>query len=175
LWLVALLLSFALHRANLGGTLPARSAYASPVLPLVIAVSSFSAVIGGLQSTRIATAHRSFEQKRLMQMELISQTAGLIVMMVMGVMSRSIWALVAGGLVSSLTMTTLSHTWLSGHPNRIRWETKALRELIGFGKWIFISSAVFVFVTNGDRLLRSAHGALLSCGRDGNETTAHQS
>jgi O-antigen/teichoic acid export membrane protein len=28
-----------------------------------------------------------------------------------------------------------------------------LRELIGFGKWIFVSSAVYVFVTNGDRLL----------------------
>jgi O-antigen/teichoic acid export membrane protein len=153
LWLIALILSLALHRANLGGMLPAKSAYASPVLPFVIAVSSLSALIAGLQSTKIATAHRSFDQKRLMQIELISQIAGLAVMMALGLMSRSIWALVAGGLVASLTMTTLSHTWLGGHPNRVRWEMQALRELIGFGKWIFVSSAVYVFVTNGDRLL----------------------
>ena len=153
LWLIALLLSIALHLANLGGTLPAKSVYASPVLPLVIAVSSLSAVIFGFQSTRMATANRSFDQKRLIQIELIGQIAGLIVMIVIGVMNRSIWALVAGGLVASLTTTALSHTWMSGHPNQFRWEKNALRELIGFGKWIFVSSAVYVLTFQGDRLL----------------------
>ncbi|MGH6890844.1 MAG: oligosaccharide flippase family protein, partial [Dongiaceae bacterium] len=149
LWLVALLLSIALHFANLGGMLPAKSVYASPVLPLVIAVSSFSAVFLGFQSTKMATAHRSFDQKRFIQIELIGQLAGLIVMIVIGVMTRSIWALVAGGLVASLTTTALSHTWMSGHPNHFRWEKNALRELIGFGKWIFVSSAVYVLASQG--------------------------
>jgi O-antigen/teichoic acid export membrane protein len=153
LWLVALLLSIALHLANLGGMLPAKSVYASPVLPLVIAVSSLSAIISGFQSTRMATAHRSFDQKRLTQIELIGQFAGVIVMIVIGVLNRSIWSLVAGGLVAWLTTTALSHTWLSGHPNRFRWEKNALRELIDFGKWIFVSSAVYVLAINGDRLL----------------------
>jgi len=153
LWLVALLLSIALHLANLGGMLPVKSVYASPVLPLVIAVSSLSAVISGFQSTRMATAHRGFDQKRLTQIELISQFAGVIVMIVMGVQSRSIWALVAGGLVASLATTALSHTWMHGHPNRFRWEKNALRELIDFGNWVFVSSAVYVLAINGDRLL----------------------
>lgn len=153
LWLIALGLSIALHLANLGGMLSAASAYASPELPLVIAVSSFSAVIFGFLSTRMATAHRGLDQKRLVQVELIGQLTALIVMIAIGVMTRSIWALVAGGLVASLTTTALSHTWMSGHPNRFRWEKNALRELIDFGKWIFVSSAVFVFVINGDRLL----------------------
>lgn len=153
LWLVALLLSLALHLANLGGMLPAKSVYASPVLPLVIAVSSLSAVISGLQSTRSATAYRSLDQKRIVQIQLIAQLAALIVMIPIGVISRSIWALVAGGLVASLTATVLSHTWMTGHPNRLRWEKNALRELIGFGKWIFVSSAVYVLAVNGDRLL----------------------
>ena len=153
LWLVALLLALALHAANARGMLPANTVYASAVLPLVIAISSFQAVIIGLQSTRIATAHRSFNQKRLAQTELIAQFAGLVVMMALGFATRSIWALVAGGLVSSLTTTVLSHTWLSGHRNRFRWEKEALRELFDFGKWIFISSAVSVLAFNGDRIL----------------------
>jgi O-antigen/teichoic acid export membrane protein len=153
LWSIALLLSSALHFANLGGMFPAKSVYASSVLPLVIAVSSFAAVIYGFQSTKIATAHRRFDQKRLTQIELISQLAGLVVMIVIGVTSRSIWALVAGGLVAVLTATALSHTWMGGHPNRFRWEKNALRELISFGKWIFVSSAVYVLAVNGDRLL----------------------
>ena len=153
LWLAALGLSIALHFANLRGMLPANSVYASPVLPLVIAVSSVSAVILGLQSTRMATAHRSLDQQRITQIELIGQFIGLIVMVAIGVISRSIWALVAGGLVTSLTATALSHTWMSGHPNRFRLDKNALRELIGFGKWLFVSSALGVFAANGDRLL----------------------
>lgn len=153
LWFVALGLGIALHLANHAGLLPAKSAYASPVLPLVIAVISFSAVILGFQSTRLATAHRNFDQKRLIQIELTGHLAGLIVMVAIGVISRSIWALVAGSLVAPLMTMVLSHTWMSGHRNRFRWEKNALRELIGFGKWIFASSAVGVFAAHGDRLL----------------------
>lgn len=153
LWLFALLLSIALHFANLAGMLPAKSAYASPVLPLIIAVSSLSAIIFGFQSTQMAVADRSFDQKRLAQIELISQLAGLVVMIVFGVAAHSIWALVAGGLLASLTATALSHTWMSGHPNRFRLEKSALRELTQFGKWVFVSSAVGVLALNGDRLL----------------------
>lgn len=153
LWLVAILVSIALHTANLGGLLPPKSVYASPVLPLVIAVSSLSALIAGFQSTRMATAHRTFDQKRLIQIQLVGQVAALIVMIVIGAISRSIWALVAGGLVASLTSTALSHAWMSGHSNRLRWEKDALREMIGFGKWVFMSSTVYVLAVNGDRLL----------------------
>jgi O-antigen/teichoic acid export membrane protein len=153
LWLVALGVSVVLHLVNVSGMLPATSAYASPVLPLVIAVSCFSAVILGFQSTKMATAHRRFNQKRVIQIELIGQCAALSVMIVIGVMNHTIWALVAGVLVSSLATTALSHIWLAGHPNRFRWESDAIRELIGFGKWIFISSAVYVLAITGDRLL----------------------
>jgi len=153
LWSVALLLAVTLHLANLGGMLPAKSAYASPELPLVIAISSFSAVISGFQSTKMPTAPRSFEQKRVNEIALIGQIAGLIIMIAIGVMTRSIWALVAAGLVASLTPTVLSHTRMRGHPNRLRWEKDALRELIGFGKWAFVSSVFTVLAANGDRLM----------------------
>lgn len=155
LWLGALLVSAALHHASLGAMLPGKSVYASPVLPLVLAVSSVAAVISGFQSTKTAVADRGFNQKRLIQIELTSQCAGLAVMIVIGVISRSIWALVAGGLVVQLTTTVLSHTWMSGHPNRLRWEKATLRELSGFGKWIFFSSFVGVLANQGDRLLVS--------------------
>jgi O-antigen/teichoic acid export membrane protein len=153
LCMLAVLLSSALHLANSGGMLPAQSVYASPVLPLVIAISSLSAVILGFQSTKMATADRRFDQKRIIQIALISQVSALVVMISIGVMSRSIWALVAGGLVASLTTAVLSHTWMSGHPNRFRLEKRSFRELISFGKWIFVSSAAGVLAANGDRLL----------------------
>jgi O-antigen/teichoic acid export membrane protein len=153
IWLIGLGLSLALHVANVWGIVPANSAYASPVLPLVIAVISFEAVISSLASTKMATASRNLDQKRIVQIRLISQVVALVVMIAVGVMSRSIWALVAGGLVAPLATAVLSHTMMQGHPNRFRWEKNARRELIGFGKWIFVSSVVSVLAMNGDRLL----------------------
>jgi O-antigen/teichoic acid export membrane protein len=153
LWLLALLLCTALYFANRAGLLPAASVYAAPVLPWVIAASSLQSLMAGLQSTRMATALRNLDQKRLIQIELAGQIAGLLVMLPIGFLTRSIWSLVAGGLIASLTVTILSHCWLRGHKNRLRIERRALGELIGFGKWIFISSAVGVLAINGDRLL----------------------
>lgn len=153
LWAVAILLSAALYMANLGGYVPANSVYASPALPLVIAVTSFSACISGFASTRLFTALRVLDQKRSIQVELAGQVAGLAVMITLGVITRSIWSLVASVLVSSFTTTVLSHVWMSGHPNRIQWDRDALHELLHFGKWIFVSSAVYVLAVNGDRII----------------------
>jgi len=157
LWLIALLLSGATYYASHAGMFPDESVYASPVLPLVIAVGSFATVISGFASTKIATAYRTFDQQKLVQIEVLSQVLALAVMVCVGILTRSIWALVAGGLVATLTVTVLSHTWIKGRPNRFRLERKALRELIGFGKWIFLSSAVGILAINGDRILLGAY------------------
>jgi len=153
LWMVALALSAGLHFANRAGMLPADSAYAAPLLPLVIAVTSLAAVLTGFQSTAVATAHRHFNQKRLMRIELAGQACGLIAMIAIAAISRSVWALVAGALVSTLATTVMSHLYLGGHRNRWCWDRDARGELMGFGRWVFISSAIGVFAANGDRLL----------------------
>jgi len=156
LWLASLLLSLGLYYMGHHGMLLAESVYAAEALPTVIAVSSLVAVIAGFQSTRMPSAHRGFDQKRLTQIDLVGQVAGLVVMIAIGIQTGSIWALVAGALVVALTKTTLSHYWMSGHPNRFRLERHALSELVGFGKWVFVSSAVGVLAVNGDRLLLGA-------------------
>jgi O-antigen/teichoic acid export membrane protein len=153
LWLAALLLAGALYLANLRGLLPPQSAYAAPVLPAVIAATALSAVIAGFSSTKIASACRHFRQQRVVQIEVISQATALVTMVVLGIATRSIWALVAGGLVATLMVTVMSHLWMDGVSNLFRYEKKALGELISFGKWIFISSAVGILAINGDRIL----------------------
>jgi O-antigen/teichoic acid export membrane protein len=154
--MVMLLLSIGLYLAGQADMLSPKTAYASPELPLVIAVYSISAIISGFQSTKIATAYRDFEQRRITEITLISQFAGLIVMITIGVIDRSIWALVSGALVSALATTVLSHTWMRGHVNRWRFEKKSARELFDFGKWVFISSAFYMLTMSGDKLLFGA-------------------
>lgn len=153
LWSLTILASIALYFANRRGLLAGDSVYASPILPFVMVVSSFSTIIAGFQSTSMAVADRDFNQKRLAEIGLISQVSGLVLMIAIGAATHSVWALVAGGLLTTLTSTVLSHTWMGGRPNRFRFERRAVRELTEFGKWVFVSSAVGVLALNGDRLL----------------------
>jgi O-antigen/teichoic acid export membrane protein len=83
----------------------------------------------------------------------LSQVAGLLLTLGWALVERSIWALVAGNLCSALVMVLLSHTWLRGVRNRWEWDRSAFREIVQFGKWIFLSSILGFLVNQGDRLL----------------------
>lgn len=131
---------------------PANSTYSAPQLPQVLAFTSFSALIYGFQSTKVAVAFRHFQQKKLVLIELGAQLAGLLVMFVVGYFTRSIWSLVAAGLVSASVNTLLGHLWVRGENNQLHWDAAALKELVAFGRWILLSSAVGVLAVQGDRI-----------------------
>ncbi|MGF6286613.1 O-antigen/teichoic acid export membrane protein [Pseudomonas sp. BT76 TE3572] len=128
------------------------STYAAPELPLVLAVTGFSAIIVGFQSTKMDLAVRAFQQKKVVLTEFGSQVVGLVVMLAIGYFTRSIWSLVIAGLVQSMVNTLLGHLWFEGPSNRLRWERAALDELVSFGRWILLSSAVGVLALYGDRV-----------------------
>lgn len=132
---------------------PADSTYAAPALPLVLAVTSLSSLIYGFQSTKVALAFRSFQQGKVVLIELFAQFSGLLVMFGVGYATGSIWSLVASSLVAALVIIILGHTWLQGPPNRLQWDYSALKELVAFGRWIMVSSAVGVLAMQGDRIL----------------------
>jgi O-antigen/teichoic acid export membrane protein len=130
----------------------ADSTYAAPELPAVLAVTGFSAIIVGFQSTKIDLAVRAFQQKKVVLTEFTSQFIGLLVMLVIGYFTRSLWSLVIAGLVQSLVNTLMGHFWFEGPSNRLRWERAALEELVGFGRWILLSSVLGVLAMYGDRV-----------------------
>jgi O-antigen/teichoic acid export membrane protein len=153
LWLVALVISMLVLFVGRLGFLNSDSVYGNPSLPYVIAVLSFNALIGGLTSTKIALAGRSLAIGRLTQIEIASQIAGLLSMLVWIAFDRSIWALVAGSIVAAFARMFLSHVWLPGSRNRWQWDSAAVVEIFGFGKWVFLSSILGFLLINGDRLL----------------------
>ncbi|MBV4491489.1 oligosaccharide flippase family protein [Pseudomonas oryzicola] len=152
LFILTLLLALGAWLAQHAELWPADSTYAEPVLPMVLAATGLSAVIWGFQSTKIDVAVRTFQQKRVALVDLASQVVGLVVMLVLGYLTHSVWALVIAGLVSALAWTLLGHTALEGPRNRLQWDRSALNELIVFGRWILLSSMVGVLAMYGDRI-----------------------
>jgi O-antigen/teichoic acid export membrane protein len=153
LWMVALLICTAMYFAPRWHLTPTDSVYGNRLLPFVVAAVSSAALVGGFESTKSLEASRNLRLAGITKIDLYSQLVGLFVMIGWGVLDRSIWALVAGGLCSTLARTLFSHVLLSGTPNRWHFEREAFREIIKFGKWIFFSSALFFFASNGDRLI----------------------
>lgn len=152
-WIGTSLFVVGLYLANKYGLIPTGSTYATPVLPAVLLACSFVAVIQSFRSTKMFTANRHFSLARLTQIELISQLIGMAVTVGGAWMTRSVWAVVAGMVISTLATVLLSQYWLPGPRNRFHWDKGALRELMEFGRWVFISSAVSVLAMNGDRIL----------------------
>lgn len=59
----------------------------------------------------------------------------------------SVWALVNAALFGAFVKMAASHMMIPGPRDRWAWDVTAVYELIGFGKWIFLST-VLSFVTN---------------------------
>jgi len=111
--------------------------YADPLLPWVISVYSLTAVIQGFGSTKLAVARRRMRMRPITEKRRSranwsrwSSTVGPRPWW-----THSIWALVAGSLVSSVSGCLLGH-WLLPGPTRQAWlgTRRRWRELLGFGK-----------------------------------------
>ena len=153
IWGACLCGAGALYLLNQAALVPAGTVYAAAILPAMIAATSFTSVIAGYTSTKAITANRDLDMRRVTLTDLIAQTTGLLVMFAVGWWTRSIWSVIAGMMVASLVNLSLSHAWLPGHRNRFAFDATCVKEILNFGRWIFISSALGVLAANGDRLL----------------------
>ncbi len=82
----------------------------------MVPVIAFTSVLQGFQSTKVYTANRELAIARISLLEISAQMAGAAVMVGWAYLHRSVWALVAGAIVSNLVKTLLTHTMLPGVP-----------------------------------------------------------
>ena len=153
IWVVCVLASLALYALGRSAWAPVGTVYAVAVLPWIIASTSFASAIMGFTSTKAITANRDLDMRKITLIELISQLSGLLLMFAIGWWTRSIWSVVAGVLLVPVVSVWLSHAWLHGHANRFRFDAGCVKDIVAFGRWIFVSSALGVLAANGDRLL----------------------
>ena len=153
LWFVALAMSF-----------PAAAFFDAPELRWVLPVAAGTAVIQGFRSTNWFTANRNLSVRGMMLIDLGTSAVQAAVMIgwAYGI-DPSVWALVAGGLVSTAFSVTLSHC-LPGIRNRLAFERGAAGELVRFGRWLFLSTIVTFFAMHLDKLFL---GAFLTTGAFG--------
>jgi O-antigen/teichoic acid export membrane protein len=138
--------------------------YDAPILLQVVPVACISLLILSAEPTRTDTAERHLNLGWITLLELTSQVAALVVMVVLALLTGSIWALVVGSLAAAVVRVTLAWTVLPGIVNRPRLEPRAMSELIHFGKWIFLSTVAGFLVQQADKLVLGRYLSLSELG-----------
>lgn len=156
IWVFSLLTAACFFSLDLFDFWAKDSVYKDPLLPSIIAVIGFNAVIGGFESTKLATANRDLSLAKNVAIGLISQLISIAVMILWALTEKSVWPMVAASLVSTFITTVLSHTMLSGIKNRFHWDKSSFDQIFHFGKWVFISSIMGFFALSSDRLVLGA-------------------
>ncbi len=136
-----------------GIAIPAANFFHEPMLVYLLPVVGIGSAIAGFNSTKLATVNRDLDLARLTILELSSQVIAISVMVAASWVTRSVWGLVIGGLVGSLTTMILSHFALPGPRNSFHWDRQCLEELHRFGRWVFLSTLLTFLAGQGDRLL----------------------
>jgi O-antigen/teichoic acid export membrane protein len=135
------------------GLVGSGTVYHDPKLPLIVCAFAFSTFAAGCESIRYRQAQRRLNFTRLTALELGSQFVGLVGMVALAFYLHSIWALVAGAVISGLVKMIGTHTMLRGVKARFRWDHECLRNLMRFGRWIVVSSTLTFLAQSGDRLI----------------------
>ena len=143
LWFCSLLLAW-----------PVATFYNERQLLWLLPVVALTAVISGFNSTAVYTLNRHIAVGKLSIFEFASGVVSIAVTITWAAfISKSIWALVIGSLVSSLLQLVGSYWLIPNSSNHFAWEKESVKELLSFGQWIFLSTAITFFAEQADRLI----------------------
>jgi len=126
---------------------------ADPMLMLLIPAAALSAVAGGFESMMLMAQQRRIALARLTIFDLAMKLLGAVATVTAALLLRSVWALVIGGVAAAAARTLGSFAFFPGHAHRFRFDRAAVRDLVRFGRWIFISTALTFLCTQGDKLI----------------------
>jgi O-antigen/teichoic acid export membrane protein len=152
-WTIQIIRGFGLLILCLILAYPLANFYQEPQLLLLLPIIGFSMVIAGFNSTSLFTLNRQINLAKLTIFEFIVQFLGLVIMIVWAIISPTIWALVIGNLIQGLIKMIASHFLVSNVRNRLVWDQTALEDLVKFGRWIFIATAMSFLGSQADRLI----------------------
>lgn len=152
-WTIQVIRGACLWLGTCALALPVARFYGEPMLAQFLPVSGLALFIAGFNPTRIETAYRHLLLGRVAALDLATQVIGTAVMVAVAWQTRSVWALVVGQLVTATAKVVLCSLYLPGPSNRIRWDRSAARELLYFGKWIFLSTAAGFMINQADKAI----------------------
>ena len=126
--------------------------YQSPVLIWVLPLSTAALVLTGFSSASVYLLQKRMQIAKFNIYDMIVAFISSAAHILFAYISPTIWALVLGGLFTSAASSIGSYLLLPDLKQRFHISREFVREILGFGKWIFASSVVYFLSMNYDRL-----------------------
>ena len=164
LFFIVMAIALVLHLGAGAGWFESGTVYADPRLPPMMVVFGLSALLQGFESMNLASAQRELLGLKLARLEILSQLSAVLVTITLAWLTRSVWSLLIGSVVSSAVRTLMSHFALPGKLARPAWDSSYAHEIVDFGKWIFISSIIGFLAANGEKLILGGSLSVASFG-----------
>ena len=163
-WTVQVVRGFYLWLGSFAIAWPAAWFYGEHNLLYFIPIVGATSAISGFNSVSMFLQHRRVAMFRLALIELCSYAVPTGTALAFMPYWPSVWLLVFSGVGSALVQLTLSHLLLPKSQHRFRWEPEAARELLGFGRWVFVSTFFTFLATQADRLIVGAATSVAKLG-----------
>ena len=108
----------------------------------LVPLAAATAIIFGFIPTKVWLLHRHLDLKRIAILEVVSFSVAMVTMIALASVTPMTWVLIFGGVLKDFVKVLMGTFWLRGSYNRLDWEPEAARDIIHFGKWIFLSTLI---------------------------------
>ena len=126
--------------------------YKIPELLWIIPVAGIASLIAGLTSPAREFLRKRLRFRELGVLEIVVSSISSLTLVVLALISPTVWSLVIGGVLAAAFSTGASYFLRAGLHLRFQIRREFAPEILHFGKWIFLSSIAFFLSTYYDRL-----------------------
>jgi O-antigen/teichoic acid export membrane protein len=151
-WTLQIIRGFLLSIICLISAYPISMIYKSQTIYQIIPVISSIFIFTGLSSVSRNIAQKKLNLKVIGIYDIFVNASSLFIHVIFAIITPTIWALVYGGVISSVVSMVGGFFLISGVKYRLVLSRKYVFEIISFGKWILLSTIVYFLSTNFDRL-----------------------
>lgn len=121
-------------------------------LKRILPIASLFFVFTGFDSTTRGLIQKQLVFRRATVIHIVSTAVAVLAQITLALITRTVWALVLGGVIAGATTLVLSFLFIPGTRHRFMIDFAVAKQLMKFGKWVFLSSIVYFFGMNFDRL-----------------------
>lgn len=134
------------------------SYYEIESLDILVKVIGISFIFNGLLNINIVSHQKDLNFKRLTYFEQIQNITNTVIVITLAYWLRSVWALVIGHVIASITGAFISYLMFNGRP-RLKLDMRIAKELFGYGKFITgLTIVVFISIESGTFVLGKIGG-----------------
>jgi O-antigen/teichoic acid export membrane protein len=155
-WTIQLCRGVVLMLVMLVLAIPLGSFYDHPQLSLILVLVSSTFLFIGLQSPEIFLIQRDMRLKQRAVYDLSSTAVQCSMTIALAYFFPSVWALVWGLILSTLFTTVMSYMFAPFRLPKLSWHKDHVSEILSFGKWIFLSTAIYFAAISTDKVYFSS-------------------